>query len=1448
MNLYKSFVMRILALLAAFVLGGIQIAAAATFDVTEHIFEAPGGFRDALIQANANPGPDIIEIKVASIYWATPEFGRGPDSDYGDSITVTDALTINGNGARIYGDADWVTTAGNVSPFIKLNPFCPTEGAAGDKIIGISGGFLQIGRYNADNSNVNVTVNDLTIEKLSSISKIRQNASLTLHNVQANRITRLHGCHSSLILADHGASFAMEGGGFFMSQVFYTTPPRHLILGAGPSATRSGKLSLKNVNFNFNDTGFAASWQGPAEITSSQFSSSGGFDFTGGPVKITNSLFFNDHSQYFWDRLTIWNGTLDIVASTFLRGDLDCANNNLKCNWVGPGFKMSLAPFQAGPGGVMNIKQSILAVQWTGFTAAPTKLLDAFEGGRITSDDKTFIQPVTLQSADDLKALTGQPNLITDPPGLPFYTDYFTYQTGSSSISIFVPELGTFANPSKLIDAILFAEKGAPNELLAPDGTFIATDAFGNPRVDTNNRRNIGAVQTALAPRLYTTAGDAQISALWFRATQTLADPITHYELCYYTSPLDPSISTCPGKLQSTLDADKTSASIDGLTNGTRYWVTIRAVTATGNGPWSNVSSQLPYTTPGMAIPTATPGDGQVALNWTTPSDGGTEITIYLVMYREVGSPTWIEHGKGFLPPITSTVVSNLKNGVPYEFKVIAWSYIAGSDPNKEGLVSATPSKPLNLAYPTPINVYKGFPQTINPATANLLGNPTFSGALPTGMTLDPTTGAISVGAGTVPGNYAVTIQLSQSGPLAQTTSANLMITVIDVPQKLQLIYPDLLNVPAGSGPYTLAPSATGFTGPISYSIVDGSLAPGLTLDPSTGIISGTPTTATSGVFTPTIRASAQNGSEIWQNLLEIEILPVLSYPVANPTVGSLFTLAPNVSPSVIPGSYSVVDGALPPGMALNPTSGIISGTPTSQVSSMVKIQYLTGTGHQQKVAANVSFSPTNYPIGLSYPPVSSIIGQSVNVVPTTSGTIGTTSYRLSGQLPTGLTFNPTTGAITGTPTGPAGSYSVQINLSDQYMSTSASTTITVQKPVSLAYPNPIEAYETYAQTVNPALSNQLGTAIYSITSGTLPNGMSLDAATGVISGTPAVGTGSVAGTPYSVTITLSQASSPVQTATATLSINVLSVPPKLQLIYPDLLNVHVGSGPYSLAPSTTGFTGPVTYSITDGVLPTGLALDPNTGIISGTPTTATSGIVTPTIRAEAKAGTEVRQNILEIEILPLLAYPVTNAPLGLPFSIAPSVSPSLTAGSYSIISGNLPQGLSLNSTTGVISGSPSSPVSGAVTIQYQTGNQSVVTQVLISISGYTFSVTYPPVTSLIGSPLSIVPNTSGILGSPSYKVFSGNLPTGVSLNPTTGAISGTPTGSAGVYAAQIIITDQYGAITVPTTITVQAAPISPPPSNTQPASSIPTLSEYGLMFLSGLILLIACWKQRKVD
>ncbi|WP_174240865.1 putative Ig domain-containing protein, partial [Granulicella sp. S190] len=136
--------------------------------------------------------------------------------------------------------------------------------------------------------------------------------------------------------------------------------------------------------------------------------------------------------------------------------------------------------------------------------------------------------------------------------------------------------------------------------------------------------------------------------------------------------------------------------------------------------------------------------------------------------------------------------------------------------------------------------------------------------------------------------------------------------------------------------------------------------------------------------------------------------------------------------------------------------------------------------------------------------------------------------------------------------------------------------------------------------TANKAYSATLaatgGTAPYtwSITSGSLPSGITLNASTGSLSGTPTA-TGS-----FALTFTVKDSSTTQQTANATLS---LSITASALTITTGTLASGTDGTAYSAPMSATGGTPAYTWSITSGSLPAGLTLAATTGIISGTPT-----------------------------------------------------------------------------------------------------------------------------------------------------------------------------------------------------------------------------------------------------
>jgi hypothetical protein len=145
--------------------------------------------------------------------------------------------------------------------------------------------------------------------------------------------------------------------------------------------------------------------------------------------------------------------------------------------------------------------------------------------------------------------------------------------------------------------------------------------------------------------------------------------------------------------------------------------------------------------------------------------------------------------------------------------------------------------------------------------------------------------------------------------------------------------------------------------------------------------------------------------------------------------------------------------------------------------------------------------------------------------------------------------------------------------------------------------PTPANGIQNQSYSTTVSASGGGGTLTYSLTSGTLPIGLSLNTSTGVISGTP-----TTAGTWNNIRVTVSDNCwSGAQTAqTGNFSITITC--PALSITTPTPAN-GIQNQSYSTTVSASGGSGTLTYSLTSGTLPTGLSLNTSTGVISGTPT-----------------------------------------------------------------------------------------------------------------------------------------------------------------------------------------------------------------------------------------------------
>jgi hypothetical protein len=238
---------------------------------------------------------------------------------------------------------------------------------------------------------------------------------------------------------------------------------------------------------------------------------------------------------------------------------------------------------------------------------------------------------------------------------------------------------------------------------------------------------------------------------------------------------------------------------------------------------------------------------------------------------------------------------------------------------------------------------------------------------------------------------------------------------------------------------------------------------------------------------------------------------------------------------------------------------------------------------------------------------------------------------------------------------------------------------------------------------------------------------------------------------------------------------------------------------PTSFFVNTNAFASP-TYSISPA-LPTGLSLNASTGEISGTPLQTTSSI-TYTITA-AQGNCQGSQTISLAVECPAFNYtPSTlpNATLGIAYNqTVQANSPNgLTYNQYTLdlSVGRLPDGLSLNTSTGTISGTPTEAGTFNLKILATSNSHPCGDAIL-----YTFtvncptSVTFTPATLAngnVGTPYSVTISSS--LGAGATYSISPALPAGLSLNASTGEISGTPTVTSPLTTYTVTATRASGA------------------------------------------------------
>ncbi|WP_332676496.1 putative Ig domain-containing protein [Brevundimonas sp.] len=513
-----------------------------------------------------------------------------------------------------------------------------------------------------------------------------------------------------------------------------------------------------------------------------------------------------------------------------------------------------------------------------------------------------------------------------------------------------------------------------------------------------------------------------------------------------------------------------------------------------------------------------------------------------------------------------------------------------------------TPTIVVNPASLPAATVAAAYSQTLTGAggQAPYGGFTVISGALPAGLSL--AAGGALTGTPTASGVFNFTIRTTDSstgaGPFQGSRPYTLTVNAPSV-----TVNPTTLPAAAVGSAYSQTMTGAGGTAPYgSFTVIAGALPAGLSLNSSSGALTGTPTAG--GSFNFTIRTTdsttgtgPHTGSRPYTLTVNTPTITVSPTSLTAGTQGAAYSQTISASGGTSSYGFAVTSGALPAGLTLAAGGGL-TGTPTVNGSfnfTVTATDSSTGTGPYtgarpytlvinpppapvaNAVSATVAYNSTGNPITLNITG-----GAAVSVA-----TPGLPSHGTVNVVGTTITYTPTTNyggpdSFTYTATNAGGT------------SAAATVTITVSPPTITVSPTTLPNGTTgvaYSQAITAAGGS--GTYTYAVTSGAQPAGLTLSAA-GVLSGTPS-GTG-----PYTFTVTATDTSTGNGPYTGAQAYTVTIITPD-----PAIAN------PVSATVAYNSVNNPITLNITGGA-PTSVAV--STAATNGTAAAAGTSITyTPT-------------------------------------------------------------------------------------------------------------------------------------------------------------------------------------------------------------------------------------------